>query len=100
MSETYTINFLQSQFNADQARHEAAATLQPSDIFVKLFNAKSNLSLLWNERALDEARKSGPSPRNSTLASVYFVRACCHSICASNKVSGLSYITLLVYHFM
>jgi hypothetical protein len=62
MSETSTLNYLQTQFNANPTLLAAAATLQLTDIFVNLFATNERVSVLWNERALSEAEKGGPSP--------------------------------------
>jgi hypothetical protein len=62
MSETSTLNYLQTQFNANPAFLAAATTLQLTDLFVNLFATNERVSILWNERALSEAEKSGPSP--------------------------------------
>jgi hypothetical protein len=62
MSETSTLNYLQTQFTADTALQTAAATLQLTTVFTSLFKANEQVSTLWNERALEEAEKSGPSP--------------------------------------
>jgi hypothetical protein len=62
MSETSTLNYLQTQFNANPDLLNAAATLQLTDIFVNLFATNEKISVLWNERALKEAEKRGPSP--------------------------------------
>jgi hypothetical protein len=62
MSETSTINFLQTQFNADATLQNAAMTLQLLPVFANLFTANEQVSTLWNARALEDAQKSGPSP--------------------------------------
>jgi hypothetical protein len=68
MSEVSTLNYLQNCFSADPALQDAASVLQLGDVFTSLFHANRQLFVLWNERALEDAKKSGPSPsslRNS-----------------------------------
>jgi hypothetical protein len=62
ISETSTINYMRDQYNANPAVQAAAATLQLSNVFENLFRANEEVLTLWNERALNEAEKSGPSP--------------------------------------
>jgi hypothetical protein len=62
MSETSTLNYLHVQYNAGMELQHAAATLQLATVFVNLFIANEQVSNLWNERALEIAEKSGPSP--------------------------------------
>jgi hypothetical protein len=62
MSETSTLNYMQVQFNADTALQNAATVLQLTSVFANLFSANEQVSNLWNERALEDAVKSGPSP--------------------------------------
>jgi hypothetical protein len=62
MSETSTINFLRTQFDSDPKLQHAADTLQLTEIFRKLWDFNEQVSNLWNERAISEAEKNGPSP--------------------------------------
>jgi hypothetical protein len=62
MSETSTINYLQVQYNADTTLQNAATVLQLTNVFSNLFNTNKQVSDLWNERAREDAEKSGPSP--------------------------------------
>jgi hypothetical protein len=62
MSETSTINYLHTQFMANPALPVAANTLQLNNVFNTLFNANQQVSVIWNERAINEAEKSAPSP--------------------------------------
>jgi hypothetical protein len=62
MSETSTLNYMRVQFNADTTLQNAVTVLQLNNVFSNLFNANEQVSSLWNERALEDARKSGPSP--------------------------------------
>jgi hypothetical protein len=77
MSETSTFNFLQTHYEADPELHNAAATLNLTAVFANLFAANAQLSDLWNERANEDAQKSGPSP--SSLKNN--LEACYHSFC-------------------
>jgi hypothetical protein len=62
LSETSAINYLQAQFNADEALQNAATALQLDDVFANLFYANRQVSVLWHARADEDAEKSGPSP--------------------------------------
>jgi hypothetical protein len=62
MSETSSINHLRTQFDSNPALQRAADTLQLTDVFNNLWNNNEQLSILWNERAISEAEKNGPSP--------------------------------------
>jgi hypothetical protein len=62
MSETSTLNFLQTQYSADTVLQNAANVLQLGAVFANLFSANEQVSILWNARALADAAKSGPSP--------------------------------------
>jgi hypothetical protein len=62
MSETSTLNFLQTRYSADQAVQNAASVLQLGAVFASLFSANEQVSILWNARTLEDAGKSGPSP--------------------------------------
>ncbi|MDR0604909.1 MAG: DUF6261 family protein, partial [Bacteroidales bacterium] len=62
MSETSTINHLHTQFDSNPALHNAADTLQLTDIFTNLWNVNEQLANLWNERATIEAERNGTSP--------------------------------------
>jgi hypothetical protein len=62
MSQTSTINYMEVQYNADKTLQDAAAVLQLDSVFKDLFYANTRLSALWNERANEDAGKSGPSP--------------------------------------
>jgi hypothetical protein len=61
MSETSTINYLKTKFDADPMLQSAASTLQLTSVFANFFTANMQVSNLWNERANEEAVKS-PSP--------------------------------------
>jgi hypothetical protein len=74
MSETTAINYMKTQYYADPALQAATATLQLTDVFAKLFSANEKVTILWNERAINEAEKSGPSPsslRNNVEKAYY-----------------------------
>jgi hypothetical protein len=73
MSQTSTLNYMQTQFNADPALQAAAATLQLTDVFANMFSANEQVSILWNERAIGDAEKNGPSPSSlkNNLEKVY-----------------------------
>ncbi|MDR2410286.1 MAG: DUF6261 family protein [Bacteroidales bacterium] len=73
MSETSTINYLQTQYMANPALHVAVETLQLNDVFITFFNANEQVSVIWNERALAEAGKKAPSPSSlkSNLGKAY-----------------------------
>jgi uncharacterized membrane protein len=62
LSETASLNYLQTRFNADPALQNAAAVLQLDGVFASLYSANEQVSLLWNERAMEDAGKAGPSP--------------------------------------
>jgi hypothetical protein len=77
LSETSTLNYLQIQFNSDPMLHNAAATLQLTTVFANLFSANEQVSLLWNQRAHEDAQKGGPSP--SSLRND--LEKCYHNFC-------------------
>jgi hypothetical protein len=62
MSETSTLQYMHEQYNGSQPLQDAASTLVLDTVFVSLFTANEQLSDLWNERADEDAGKSGPSP--------------------------------------
>ena len=61
MSETSTVKFMQQQYNTRPELPSAAATLQLDTVFSNLFTVNDQVDSLWNERALADAAKSGPS---------------------------------------
>jgi hypothetical protein len=65
LTETSTLNFMQDQYNANPAVQAAAHTLQLTNVFANIFSANEQVLKLWNERALVEAEKSGPSPTSA-----------------------------------
>jgi hypothetical protein len=62
MSETSTIDYLKTKFDADPNLPSAASTLQLTEVFANLFDTNTQISTLWNERANEDAKKTGPSP--------------------------------------
>jgi hypothetical protein len=61
-SETSTINFMQEKYLANQEVQDAAATLQLDTVFSTIFTANETVAVLWEQRADEDADKSGPSP--------------------------------------
>jgi hypothetical protein len=62
MSETSTLNYLRNKYHADPEVQNAAVILQLDPVFMSIFNANDQVSILWNQRAEEEAAKSKPSP--------------------------------------
>jgi hypothetical protein len=62
MSETSTLQYMHVQYDGNQALQDAATALQLDTVFASLFTANEQLNDLWNERADEDADKSGPSP--------------------------------------
>jgi hypothetical protein len=61
ISETSTLSFMQEQYYGNEEVQNAAAKLQLTPVFEKLFEANERVSRLWKERSAEEAAKSGPS---------------------------------------
>jgi hypothetical protein len=61
ISETSTFNFLQKKYFENQEVQDAAQTLQLDMVFTVLFTANDEVAYLWNQRASEDAEKSGPS---------------------------------------
>jgi hypothetical protein len=74
MSETTAIRHMQAQYNTNPALQAAAATLQLTEVFANLFSANEQVANLWNERAIDDAEKNGPSPSSlrSNVEKAYY----------------------------
>jgi hypothetical protein len=62
MSETSIINFMQEKYVANQEVQDAATMLQLDTVFTTLFTANTEVSILWNQRANEDAGNSRPSP--------------------------------------
>jgi hypothetical protein len=73
MTETSTLFHMRDQYNAKPPVQTAAATLQLTGVFNNLFVINEQLFQLWNERALNEAENSSPSPSSirSPLETAY-----------------------------